>query len=164
VGLKLCSLAAEPSFDALSKPLPFGWFDIEYYDTIYPFDDDRSDGYHAMWTFDAVEGVLRYTNHKCSRQISFAALRQRPVAFHEPQPVNIPVVSIPAIGPAFGPDVAFWQPPVEADVRERAFTHAVLRDSHHQWRHILRNDYILVTLCHLARAVIRIACLDFEVG
>jgi hypothetical protein len=40
--LKLCSLAAEPSFDALSELLPFGWFEIEYYDTIYPFEDDRS--------------------------------------------------------------------------------------------------------------------------
>jgi hypothetical protein len=48
-------------------------------------------------------------------------------------------------------------------VRERAFTHAVLRDFHHQWRHILRNDYHMVTLRHLAKAIIRLACLDFEV-
>jgi hypothetical protein len=147
----------------LSKLLPFGWFDTEYYDTVCPFDDDRSSGYHAIWTFDAAEGVLRYTNHKCSRQISFATLRQRPVTFRDMQPVNLLVDSIPAIGPAFGPDVTFWQPPVKVNVRERAFTHAVLRDFHHQWRHILRNDYNIVTLRHLARAIIRIACLDSEV-
>lgn len=44
----------------------------------------------------------------------------------------------------------------------RAFAHRLLRDFHHQWRHILRNNYNLVTLRVFSRAMIRISTLDFE--
>jgi hypothetical protein len=49
------------------------------------------------------------------------------------------------------------------DDRMRAFVHRLLRDFHHQWRHILRNNCNTVTLRVLSRAIIRLSMLDFEV-
>jgi len=57
----------------------------------------------------------------------------------------------------------YWKPQVKVDNRLRAFTHHLLRDFHHQWRHILRNCYNSTTLRVLARAIIRLSILDLEV-
>ncbi|KAF2810984.1 uncharacterized protein BDZ99DRAFT_475845 [Mytilinidion resinicola] len=99
----------DATFDALHKSLPFMWNNDEKYDTVNPFGDPRQLQYHALWTFDTQNDVLRYTSrHGCS-QIPLALLRER------------------------------------------------------VWRHVLRNRYNSMTLRVLARAIIRLSTLDFEV-
>ncbi|KAF2835300.1 hypothetical protein M501DRAFT_462415 [Patellaria atrata CBS 101060] len=65
--------------------------------------------------------------------------------------------------PTFNSEMPYWKPQVKVDDRTRAFTHRLLRDFHYQWRHIFRNRYNSVTLRVLARAIIRLSTLDFEV-
>jgi hypothetical protein len=61
------------------------------------------------------------------------------------------------------PGFPLWEPQIEVNDRHRAFTHCLLRDFHERWRHLLRNDYNQQTMQHLARAIIDIAALDFEI-
>lgn len=56
-----------------------------------------------------------------------------------------------------------WNPQFKVDERTRAFTYRLLRDFNPQWRHIFRKKYNSVTLMMLARAIIRLLTLDFEV-
>lgn len=61
------------------------------------------------------------------------------------------------------PEMPYWKPRIELDERVKAFTYPLLRDFHHRWRHVLRNDFNFTTLRVLANAVIRLSTLDFEV-
>jgi hypothetical protein len=65
-------------------------------------------------------------------------------------------------GLEFDSEFAFWEAQIEVDDRHRAFTHRLLRDFHKRWGHLFRNDYNLMTTRHLARAILRLAALDFE--
>jgi len=61
------------------------------------------------------------------------------------------------------PERSLWKPHIETDDRMRAFMHRLLRDFDHHWRHILRAHYKLVHIRKLARGIIRLSTLDFDV-
>lgn len=63
----------------------------------------------------------------------------------------------------FDSEAPCWKPNVQVDARVHAFTYRLLRDFHHQWRYILRNNSHSITLRALARAMIRLLTLDFDV-
>ncbi len=151
----------EATFDALHKSLPFKWNNDEKYDTVNPFGDPRQLQYHALWTFDTQNDVLRYTNCDGCSQIPLTLLRERAISLADMESLGGPV-PLPS-GPAFKSEMPYWKPQVKVDDRIRAFTHRLLRDFHYQWRHILRNRYNSVTLRVLARAIIRLSTLDFDV-
>jgi hypothetical protein len=159
----ICQFHAELSFDDLGKSLPFTWLEKEYYDTIDCLGDSRSEPYHALWTFDINKAVLQHATRECRRNVSFAALRRQSIKLSKMRLLNVLEPRFLPIGPEFRSDKGFWQPPLEADIHMRALVCSPLRDFHHQWRHILRDDYNKLTLRHLARAVIRISTLEFEV-
>jgi hypothetical protein len=56
-----------------------------------------------------------------------------------------------------------WRPQVLIDERTREFTHRILLDFDRQWRHILRNSYNAITLRVLARALLLLSTLDFDI-
>jgi hypothetical protein len=71
----------------------------------------------------------------------------------------LPVLPVPALETNVFP----WKPQVEVDDGIRAFIHRILCDFHHQWRHIFRNEYNLLTIRRFARAIIRLSTLDFGI-
>lgn len=105
--------------------------------------------------------MLRYTNRDGCSQIPLALLRERIVSLADMESLSGPV-PLP-LEPTFDSEMPYWKPQVEVDDRIRAFTHRLLRDFNHQWRHILRNHYNSTTLRVLVRAIIRLSTLDFEV-
>ena len=151
----------EASFDALHKSLPFEWSDDEKYDIVNPFGDPRQLQYHALWTFDTQNDVLRYTNRDGCSQILLTLLRERVVSLADMESLGGPV-PLP-VEPTFNLEMPYWKPQFKVDDRLRVFIYRLLRDFHYQWRHILRNRYNSVTLRVLARAIIRLSTLDFEV-
>lgn len=148
------------TFDTLHKQLPFKWNDDKKYDIINPFGDPRELQYHALWTFDTQNNLLRYTNANSRRQMPLALLRERTVSLGDmisiggpiPVPMECKLDSTPE-----------WKPQIQVNDRLRAFSHRLLRDFHNKWRHILRNDYNSTTLRVLARAIIWLSTLDYEV-
>lgn len=74
-------------------------------------------------------------------------------------PIPVPL----SLEPEVNPDIPYWKPKFEIDHRLRAFTHRLLRDFQYQWRHILRSIYNFTTLQVLAKAIIRLSTLDFEI-
>lgn len=153
--------STEATFDTLHKKLPFRWNDDEKYDIVNPFGDGRQYQYHALWTFDTQSDVLRYTNRDGCSQIPLALLRKRIVSLADMQPLGGPI-PLP-LEPTIDSQMPCWKPQFKVDDRMCAFTHRLLRDFHHQWRHILRNRYNSITLRVLARAIIRLSTLDFEI-
>ncbi|KAH7389436.1 hypothetical protein DE146DRAFT_747597 [Phaeosphaeria sp. MPI-PUGE-AT-0046c] len=146
----LLDLEKEETFDVLHKRLPFEWDDKEKCDT-----------YHALWTFDTLNDVLRYTSANRCSQIPLGLLRERAVSQANMEPLGGPL-PVP-LEHALHSETPYWRPHARVDGRMRAFAHRLLRDFHHQWRHILRNNYNSVTLRVLSRAIIRLSTLDFEV-
>lgn len=61
------------------------------------------------------------------------------------------------------PEIAYWRPQFRIEERKRDFLYRILRNFHYQWRHVLRNHYNIVTLRAFARAMVKIATLDFKV-
>ncbi|KAH9865885.1 hypothetical protein J1614_009472 [Plenodomus biglobosus] len=151
----------ERTFNALHKHLPFTWNDKRY-DTVNPFGDPRQLQYHALWTFDTQNDMLRYTNADVFRQIPLALLRERGTgSLADMESLGGPVPALPEH--TFDLEKRYWEPHAKVDSRTRAFAHRLLRDFNHQWRHILRNNYKFVTLRVLASAIIRLSTLDFNV-
>ncbi|KAF2423343.1 hypothetical protein EJ08DRAFT_618944 [Tothia fuscella] len=93
--------------------------------------------------------------------MSLALLRERGVSLADMVSLG-PSIVLPREQP-FEFNLPCWRPQIEIDDRIPAFTHRLLRDFNHQWRHILRSPYNSTTLRTLARAAIRISTLDFEV-
>ncbi|KAF2493951.1 hypothetical protein BU16DRAFT_60318 [Lophium mytilinum] len=157
----LLDLGKDATFDALYNTCPFRWSDGDMYDTIVPFGDEREAQYQSLWTFDIQNDVLRYTNRDGCSQIPLALLRERAVSLSDMKPLEGPL-PLP-FKPAFDPEGPYWEPQIKVGNRLRAFTHHLLHDFHHQWRHIHRRRYNSITLRALARAIIRLSTLDFEV-
>lgn len=123
----------EATFDALHQSLPFKWNDDEKYDTVNPFGDHRQLQYHALWTFDNQNDVLRYTNRDGCSQILLSLLRGRVVSLDDMESLGGPV-PLP-LEPTFDSEMSSWKPQLMVDHRIRAFTHCLLRDINHKWRH-----------------------------
>lgn len=153
--------STERTFDALHKHLSFKWNDEEKYDTVNPFRDPRQYQYHALWTFDTRNDVLRYTSADRCSQIPLGLLRERAASLADMEPLGGPIPV--SLEHTFVSETPCWKTHVGVDDRMGAFTHPLLRDFHYQWRHILRNNYNSVTLRVLSRAIIRLSTLDFEV-
>jgi hypothetical protein len=154
----------DTTFDTLGtlhSHLPCQWIETEPYDTINPFGDSRGIDFKALWTFDIQNDVLIYISRDRRAQISLSVLRSRPVTLDDMETLGPPLP--PLLHPMLDPAVPCWKPQVQVDERNRAFLHRIPRDFNHQWRHLLRNNYNTITLRVLARAIIRLCTLDFEV-
>jgi hypothetical protein len=101
----------EETFDALHKSLPFTWNGDEKYDTVNPFGDPRQLQYHALWTFDTQNDVLRYTNRDGCSQILLGLLRDRFVSLADMESVDGPVAS--SLDPTFDSKMSSWKPQIE---------------------------------------------------
>ncbi|KAF1959408.1 hypothetical protein CC80DRAFT_406620, partial [Byssothecium circinans] len=146
---------------ALRKDLPFTWNKEEVYDTVNPFGDPRQGDFESLWTFDIDNDTLLHTNRYRRTQISLALLRDRPVTLADMTYLGPPVPS--PVDPTAGLTEPYWKPQVQVEPRIRAFAHRILCDFNHQWRHILRSNYNTITLRVLARAIIRLSTLRFDV-
>ncbi|KAF2249461.1 Cryptochrome/photolyase FAD-binding domain-containing protein [Trematosphaeria pertusa] len=151
----------DATFDALHAGIPFKWTEAEPYDTVNPFGDFRQIDFKALWTFDIQNDVLLHINRHHRAQIPLGVLRSRPVTLGDMEPLGPPVP--PLLHPTLDSGMPCWKPQIQVDERNRAFIYRILRDFNHQWRHILRNNYNTITLRVLARAIIRLSTLDFEV-
>lgn len=151
----------DATFDALLDHLPFTWVEHERYDTVSPFGDSRAFQYQALWTFDTHDDLLRFVNRNGRSQIPLALLRERAVSLADMESLGGPFPK--PVEPTLDSDLPYWQPKIVVDDRMRAFAHRLLRAFYYQWRHILRNPYSCVTLRVLAKAIIRLSTLDFEV-
>ncbi|KAF2762626.1 hypothetical protein EJ05DRAFT_506330 [Pseudovirgaria hyperparasitica] len=150
------------TFDTLHADLPFRWREAEPYDIVNPFGDFREIDFKALWTFDFQNDVLIYINRHHRARIPLGVLRSSPVTLGDMESLGPPVPSL--LHPTLEPSVVpCWKPQVQVDKRNRAFIHRILRDFDVQWRHILRNDYNSITLRVLARGIIRLSTLDFEI-
>lgn len=118
--------------------------------------------FSARWVFDLAADMLYLTDDQYHKRIPLAPFRERLVSQDSAEweilgmPVPLPM------DPPMCTDMALWEPAVEVDDRTRAFTHRMLKDFHHQWRHIFRNDFNILTLRSMARAIIHIATLRFK--
>jgi hypothetical protein len=148
-------------FEALHKDLPFQWCKEALYDTVNPFGDMRQVDYKTLWTFNIVNGTLLYTNRHCSSKIRLDYLRSRPISLPDFEYLGPPVPSLLHL--TMSSSMPYWIPDIQVDERTRAFSHRILCDFNHQWRHIIRNNYNIITLRVFARALIRLATLQFEV-
>lgn len=157
----LLKLQTDETFKTLHKRLPFVWLETEPYDTVNPFGDFRGIDFKALWNFDIQNDTLTYINRDRRAQISLDVLRSRPVTLDDMKTLGPPVP--PSIHPRLDPAIPHWKPHVQVDGRNRAFLHRILRDFDHQWRHLFRNNYNTMTLRVLARAIIQLCTLDFEV-
>lgn len=105
--------------------------------------------------------VLIHTNRHARRKLPLPLLLKQTVSVDDMQILGPPVPRLLRPTDVFEGQV--WEPKVKVDERVRAFSHRLLRDFNHQWRHILRNEYSSKTLRILAKAVIRLATLDFDI-
>jgi hypothetical protein len=153
----------DTTFDKLHSRLPYKWIETEPYDTVNPFGDSRAIDFKALWTFDIQKDLLIHINRRRRAHISLSVLRSRPVTLGDMETLGPPVPPLLPVPSTLDSAVPCWKPQVQVDERNRAFLHRVLRDFNHQWRHLLRNNYNTITLRVLARAVIRLCTLDFEV-
>lgn len=158
---KMTLTLTDATFDALHAGIPFKWTEAEPYDTVNPFGDFRQIDFKALWTFDIQNDVLLHINRHHRAQIPLGVLRSRPVTLGDMEPLGPPVP--PLLHPTLDSGMPCWKPQIQVDERNRAFIYRILRDFNHQWRHILRNNYNTITLRVLARAIIRLSTLDFEV-
>lgn len=145
----------------LHKALPFTWSDHEWYDTVNLFGDSRQIQYRTLWTFDLVEDVLIHTNASGRRKLSLQSLRDQRVKLSEMQTMDTQALHL--LSPTTRSLGEIWKPDLVIDERMRAFSHRLLCDFNHQWRHILRNEYNSTTLQILATAVIKLSTMDFDV-
>lgn len=155
--------STEETFDILHKRLRCYWTEGEKYDTIEPFGDSRQLRYHAFWTFDTPNDVLRRTDANSRSQIPLALLRERTASLADMESTGGPVPVPVALEYPLHSEKPYWKPQIKVDNRMHAFTHRLLCDFNHQWRHILRNNYNSITLRVLAKAIVRLATLDFQV-
>ncbi|KAF2471122.1 uncharacterized protein BDR25DRAFT_261554 [Lindgomyces ingoldianus] len=145
-------------FEALHAKLQFKWEKV--YDTTNPFGDFRQVMYQTAWTFDIEHDVLLCANRSGVRRTPLRVLRQRTATLDDLKPLSPPSSPMPTLRAL---PTTFWKPEVQVSEKTRTFTHRLLRDFSHQWRHILRRSWNDTTSRVLARGVIRLSSLDFEV-
>ncbi|KAF2785936.1 hypothetical protein K505DRAFT_380591 [Melanomma pulvis-pyrius CBS 109.77] len=157
----LLNLEKDATFDALHAGLPFKWTETEPYDTVNPFGDFRQIDFKALWTFDLPNDILLYINRHHRAHIPLGVLRSSPVTLGDMESLGPPVP--PLLHPTLDSAMPCWKPQIQVDERNSVFIYRILRDFDYQWRHILRNNYNTITLRVLARAIIRLSTLDFEI-
>jgi hypothetical protein len=145
----------------LRRDLPFKWFKSEWYDTVNPFGDIRQIQYRTLWTFDMENDVLIHTNRNGRRKLPLPLLVERTVSLDDMQIPGLPFPQL--LRPTKVLERQVWESKVEVGERVRAFSHRLLRDFSYQWRHILRNEYNIKTLHILAKAVISLSTLHFDI-
>lgn len=127
-----------------------------------PFGDSRDCLAQTVWTFNLDKGILLFDKKDQHRQLSLDLLPQLPdvnSAYFEPY--DPPAPPNLDLGKAF--PAPYWTPKYNIAERNKSFVSRVLEDFSYQWRHILRACYNDLTFRRLARAIIRIAMLDFTV-
>lgn len=154
----------ESTFDALFGGIHREWYQQD--DVIDPFDDRLHIHVATVWTFDIDDDTLRFDKKDKRRKIPLSALRQRPIEISDFEHYKPPVI------PSFNSQ-SVLQPPYwhlrsgglasPSLQRQKAFVSRMFKDFSYQWRHILQSRYNNSTFRRLARAVIRIATLDFRI-
>lgn len=133
------------------------------YDTFYPFGDRRGAGIETVWTFDLDNDMLLFSKRDCGGRLALPLVRQRPITLGDFEPLESPKQPTLSLGDTSMLTPPYWEPKLHVPERNKAFLFRVLNDFNYQWRHILRSRYNDLTFRKLARAVIRIATLDFNV-
>ncbi|KAF2476818.1 uncharacterized protein BDR25DRAFT_390589 [Lindgomyces ingoldianus] len=161
VFVRIISKLEKVSLNTLRTALPFKWNENEPYDTVNPFGDIRGIDFHALWTFNLDDGILLQTNRYHRRRIPLSCLRNGLITLASMEYLGPPVPL--RSNPTHSLTTPCWRPQVLIDKRTREFTHRILRDFDRQWRHILRNSYNAITLRVLARALLLLSKLDFDI-
>ncbi|RFU25249.1 hypothetical protein B7463_g11087, partial [Scytalidium lignicola] len=146
-------------FDALKSKLRLKW--KQTYDTVYPFGDFRECFYETLWVFNLVDDILFFYKKDSSKRLPLFALRQRLITLEDFELCDLPNPPETDIQKAF--PAPYWKPALNVPAVRTAFVHRLLQDLNFQWRSVLRNRYNQLTFRKLARAVLRIAVLDFNV-
>lgn len=115
-----------------------------------------------MWIFDLDNDSLQIHEKDRSRRIPLCKLRQGPVSSTDLEPYHPPALArYHKIGEYLSEPT--WDPEYDASEQQIAIIGRILEDFSHQWRHVLRSRYNDSTFRRLARAILRIATLDFEI-
>ncbi|KAF2472128.1 uncharacterized protein BDR25DRAFT_366887 [Lindgomyces ingoldianus] len=149
------------TLDALYESLRVKW--QLPYDAFYPFGDHRRAGIETVWTFDLDNDMLLFSKRDCGGRLALPLVRQRPITISDFEPLEPPSQPTLGLGDDFMLMPPYWEPKLHVLERNKAFLSRVLNDFGYQWRHILRSRYNDLTFRKLARDVIRIATLDFNV-
>lgn len=152
-------IEVELSFEALHRNTRFRWRQQD--DIANPFGDHRECLVSAVWIIDLDNDILRLHKKDQHRRIALRNLRQGPVSIADLEPYNPPAIARYDLEQYFPQPT--WNPKCEASERHRAYVRRMLEDFSYQWRHVLRSRYNDSTFRRLARAIIRIVTLDFQV-
>ncbi|MCJ1248043.1 hypothetical protein MMC30_005258 [Trapelia coarctata] len=155
----LSGVAKDSTSDALKASLPVRW--QQPYDTIYPYGDSRQVLVTTVWTFNLDSDTLLFSNINNSGQLSLSILRQRPVTFDDFTPCKVSSPPVLEVRKDFPPP--YWEPVLQVQERNKAFTRRVLNDFNFQWRHILRSRYNDLAFRKLAHAIVRITTMDLKI-
>jgi hypothetical protein len=129
-------------------------------DIVNPFGDPRGEGL-KICTFDLENGLLLFSNASENRQIRFAYFNRDVPTLADFTPFTVlpspRIIDISAFSPPH------WEPRFPVAERVFIFIERIFSDFNFQWRHFLRCAYADTTFRKLARAVLSIALLDFNV-
>lgn len=153
-----CLRRIDSSFDELHS-IPWKWRLQD--DAIPPWGDIRGCHVETTWTFDLDKDVLFFFKNGLRRKISLGLLRQRCV-YETDLKLDVaerpPTMSLEHASPP-----SYWVSSRTSSERSRPFAIRILRDFVHQWSHVLLSDYNIHTFRRLARAIVRIATMDFHI-
>ena len=133
----------------------------QYDDIVNPFGDKRGVLSENVWIFDLIRDILYFDTVDQNRQLPLDVLRQRPITsgdFTPYQPATPPTIDVARAFP--GP---YLEPRKVVPEMTMKLVSRMLQDFAFQWRHILRHTYNDITFRRLARAIVRIATMDFQI-
>ena len=131
------------------------------YDIVIPYGDYRAAHFDTFWLFDLDADILCFLKYSGKRgSVSLDIARKRLLSFddfkpwNEPAPLSLNEYDFPA---------PYWDFKPRVCARRKMFLQRILDDFAHQWRHVLRKRYNDLTLRKMARAIVRIATMDFAI-
>lgn len=157
------TMLTEDTFDCLdSAHSPIRFYKKVDYDVVNPFDDERAEEERPLWVFD-IEGDMLY-------RFSEDGPSRMPISLLQSQK-DVDETSLESLGnaissplcPTLDSNMTPWKPEIDIDRRVWQLTRLLIDDFHIAWEHITRYKFNSITLGKLARGLIRLATLDFEV-
>jgi hypothetical protein len=134
----------------------------QHEDVVNPLGDKRGVFAKSVWIFDLVRDVLYHNKADLNSRIPLYLALQRPVTASDFEPYEKPAmppkVDLTRVLP--GP---YWKPIKAVPERTMRLATRMLDDFNFQWRHIFRNAYNDATFRRLARAIVRISSMDFNI-
>ena len=105
--------------------------------------------------------MLLFTKRYNSGHLSLSVLRHRLVTLDDFSPCKMPSPPIFKVQEDF--PSPYWEPTLQVQERNKAFTRRVFDDFNHQFRHFLRRRYNDLTFRKLAHAIVRIMTVNFKI-